>query len=197
MVIWPTTISPNDAQWRRACALLQVLALNPRLDYSKNRYFETAEDYLIRPNIWVDRKLIPAPYYTYAVRFAVSASVHGSIPIDDELQLNVFKKAINAALHGPLTMAERRRWESNSEFLRCCYSDDAKADEFAKVMRAQGATASRHYDEARAMFQESRRHTGYKASSLCSHNEILEALVQLGATLVDGRESGAMLTTSI
>ena len=30
MVIWPKKISPDDAGWQQACALMQVLALDPR-----------------------------------------------------------------------------------------------------------------------------------------------------------------------
>lgn len=66
MVIWPEKIDRDDENWLQACALMQVLALDPRRHNdnatSKPRsFFESADDYLVRPNIWVDRKQVAAP----------------------------------------------------------------------------------------------------------------------------------------
>lgn len=65
MVIWPEKIDRDDENWLQACALMQVLALDPRRHNdnatSKPRsFFESADDYLVRPNIWVDRKQVAA-----------------------------------------------------------------------------------------------------------------------------------------
>lgn len=187
MVIWPKEISSDDEGWVRACALLNVLALDPRQPspqgFKQRVYFESADDFLIRPQIWVDRKRIPAPYYAYALRFNVSASVHGTIPIDAAAQLAEFKRRVNAALHGPLTVAARKQWEANGEFLNCCRSDDAMAPAFAKVAADENQKADRYYIEMRETIEAPRRYTGYVAASLSQHEEILEGLIRLGAAM--------------
>ena len=190
MVIWPKKVHVDDADWHRVCALLLVLALDPRRPASHQRhsldrkYFDSADDFLVRPDIWVDRKLVPAPYYTYCLRFSVSLSAHGSIEVDDVAQIETFKEAVNAALHGKLTVAERKRWEANTEFLKCCAANDSKAELFAAAGREEGQRADRYYRLARESIEAPRRLSGYVAASLSSHEEVLESLVCLGSSLL-------------
>lgn len=188
MVIWPEKISSDDDGWLRVCALLQVLALDPRqlspMGLKPRRYFETADDFLIRPIIWVDRKQVPAPYFSYSLRFNVSASVHGSIPIDASDQIEEFKRRVNAALQSPLTVAERKRWEADCEFRKCCAANDSMATAFATVASDESRKADHYYHEVREAIEASRRYTGYVAASLSRHEEVLDGLVRLGTTLL-------------
>lgn len=188
MVIWPETISSDDDGWVRACALLQVLALDPRQPsprgFKPRLYFETADAILIRPYIWVERKQVPAPYFSYSLRFNVSASVHGSIPIEATDQIEEFKRKVNAALQGPLTVAERKRWEADREFRKCCAANDPMATAFASVARDEIRKADHYYREVREAIEAPRRNTGYVAASLSRHEEVLDGLVRLGTTLL-------------
>lgn len=188
MVIWPEKVSCDDAAWQSACALMMVLALDPRQSRSRTRktgeYFETADDFLIRPLIWVDKKQELAPYLSYSLRFNVSCSVHGYIPIDAADQIKEFKERVNAALQSPLTVAERKRWACNTEFIACLRHKDPMADTFAATGRDEGQIADRHYLNVRNSIMESRRSSGYQGASLCSHEEVIDGLVVLGATLM-------------
>lgn len=189
MVIWPQKVCRGDEEWDRACALLQVLALAPRrLDVRRcadqRKYFESAEEFLVQPEIWVDRKLVPAPYYSYELHFNVSASVHGAIPVADLDQLSEFKQVVSSALHGELTAAERKRWEADAEFRRCCAANDPMAEVFAAAAGEQSRKADRYYHQVKDAIESSRRNTGYVAASLSRHEEILDGLIRLGATLL-------------
>ena len=206
MVIWPQKISPNDDGWRQACALMQVLALDPRRHLDRatrqlGRNFESADDLLERPNIWVDRRLFPAPYFSYCLRFNVSASVLGSIPIDDEVQLNEFKRAVNAALQGELTMAERKSWEAEHQRLETSRMAERRrwekykgiagpavpenaANDFHAVAADEAAKASRFYTKVRNDIEAPRRFDGIARPSLSRHEEVLVGLIQLGTTLL-------------
>ncbi len=190
MVIWPQKVCRGDEGWNRACALLQVLALDPRRPVTgrqfsaQQQYFESAEDFLVRPKIWVDRKLVPAPYYTYALRFNVSASVHGAIPVIDTEQLEEFKQVVSAALHGELSAAERKRWEADAEFRRCCAANDPMAEVFSATGSEQSQKVDRYYRQVREAIEASRQNTGYVAASLSRHEEVLDGLIRLGATLL-------------
>ena len=202
MVIWPKKISPDDAGWQQACALMQVLALDPRRPPNRaarhlGRYFESADDILERPNIWVDRRQVPAPYFSYCLRFNVSASVLGSIPIDDVQQIAEFKRAVNSALRGELTTAERKSWEANEQRLvvlrQADYqrrqpadaSADDKAHEFHAVAADESAKASRYYAAVRDQIESPRRFDGVARASLSRHEEVLAGLIRLGTTFLE------------
>ena len=201
MVIWPQKISPDNEGWQQACALMQVLALDPRRPPTRaarhpGRYFELADDILERPNIWVDRRLVPAPYFSYCLRFNVSASIHGSIPIDDVAQITEFKRVVNAALCGELTAAERKSWEANDQRLDVLRkadsrdrssqngAPDAAAHAFQAVAADESAKASRHYTSVRNEIEAPRRFDGIPRPSLSSQEEVLAGLVQLGTTIL-------------
>ena len=201
MVIWPQKISPDDEGWQQACALMQVLVLDPRRPPTRaarhlGRYFESADDILERPNIWVERRLVPAPYFSYCLRFNVSASVLGSIPIDDVAQITEFKRAVDAALRGELTAAERKSWEANDQRLAVLRkadsrgssaqdgTPDATAHAFQVVAADESAKASRHYTAVRNEIEAPRRFDGIPRSSLSRHEEVLAGLVQLGTTIL-------------
>lgn len=188
MVIWPKAVSRGDEGWEKACALLQVLALDPRMPLSRGfqkqrNFFESADDFLVRPNIYVDRKLVPAPYHSYCIRFNVSASVLGSIPIDDCEQLDEFRRAVSAALVGELTVAEQKRWAADSEFRRCCAAKDPLADAFTKTGAGEGRKADRYYHEVREAIEAPRRFTDYWHASWSEHGEVLEGLIRLGSAM--------------
>lgn len=135
MVIWPGRVSLADNDWRRACALLLLLPLDLRAWQMPSRasagvkrfFIRTADGLLKRPEVWVNQRAQLAPYFEYELCFAVSASVHGRIPISDGDALAEFRRAVGAAISGELTAAERRRWEAH----------DHEA----------GRSAHRHYDE--------------------------------------------------
>lgn len=188
MVIWPNKISSDDDGWVRACALLQVLALDPRQPrprgFKPRQYFERADDFLIRPKTWVDTKQVPAPYFSYILHFNVSASVCGSIPIDAADEIEEFKRRVNSALQSPLTLAERKRWEADYAFRKCCAASDPLAPAFAMVCGDEGRKADCYYHEVREAIEASRRHTGYVAASLSRHEEVLDGLIRLGTTLL-------------
>lgn len=206
MVIWPKKISPDDAGWRQACALMQVLAFDPRRPMDRttrhlSRYFESADDLLERPNIRVDRRLVPAPYFSYCLRFNVSASVHGSIPIDDEAQLTEFKRAVNAALQGELTTAERKSWEAEHQRLDTLRAAERRrwdaykgidsaavpenaANDLHAVAADEAAKASRFYAKVRNDIEAPRRFDGIARPSLSRHEEVLAGLIRLGTTLL-------------
>lgn len=135
MVIWPGRVSLTDNEWRRACALLLLLPLDLRAWQMPSRasagikrfFISTADGFLKRPEIWVNQRTQLAPYFEYELCFAVSASVHGRIPVSDKEALIEFRRAVGAAVSGELTAAERRRWEARNH--------------------EAGRTAHRHYDE--------------------------------------------------
>lgn len=206
MVIWPQKVSPDDEAWQKACALMQVLAIDPRRHQDRasrhlGRFFESVEDILERPNIWVDRRQVPAPYFSYCLRFNVSASVLGSIPIDDEAQLNEFKRAVNAALHGELTNAERKSWEAEhqrQETIRVAeqrrwdeykgiagpFVPENAANDLHAVAADEAAKASRFYTKVRNDIEAPRRFDGIARPSLSRHEEVLAGLIRLGTTLL-------------
>lgn len=206
MVLWPHKVSSDDKEWQQACALMQVLALDPRrpLELANRKpggFFETADDYLVRPNIWVDRKQVPAPYFSYTLRFNVSVSVHGSIPVDDAEQISEFKRAVNSAIQGELTTAERKSWEAEHKRLeaarmaerqRCgrhgeiqglAVPESAAAD-FHAVAVDEAAKASRFYAQVRQDIEAPRRYDGIARASLSRHEEVLAGLIRLGMSFL-------------
>lgn len=111
MVFWPESISGEDPQWVQAAALMRVLPLDARNTGGRlpATFFEQARDFLSRPMIEVERRRVEAPYFEYSLRFTVSCSVHGRIPVDDHVQLAEFCRVVDQALHSPVARAERRR----------------------------------------------------------------------------------------
>lgn len=195
MLIWPKAVNDSDPDWARACALLQVLALDPRQPslrgHKPRPYFETADDFLVRPEIWVDRKRVPAPYYSYSLRFNVSASVHGSISVAAADQLEEFRRAVNAAIQAPLTAAERKRWEATNAAREREAAGDPKAEYWLTIAHDEGRKAQWLYDATRERIASSRRGAGYVAAGLCSHEEVLEELVRIGTFQYRGNRAAA------
>lgn len=158
MVIWPMRVCGDDANWLRACALMQLLPLDlrtmpraTRLPGHQGWCFATrAQDLRQRPTIWLDRRAVLAPYFRYELRFSVSASILGSIDVDDDGALREFDLTVQAAIKGGLSAAERTRWEAG----------DASA----------GRCAHRHYDELVRL--------GLR------HEQVLDALVDEGLKLL-------------
>lgn len=115
MIIWPETVSRTDESWNNARALMRVLSVDVRRKSFRPKpdephYYETADDYLVRPLIVVERRPVLAPYFSYRVNFSVSCGVLGHIPVDDESQLFEFRQVLNAALQHELTVAEKGVW---------------------------------------------------------------------------------------
>ncbi len=204
MVILPNSISSDDNGWVQACALMLVLPLDPRCSTSPQRragrFYQTADELLERPNVWSDQKQVPAPYFTYCLRFSVSASIHGSIPIDDAVQISEFKRVVNAALQGELTMAERRRWEANDRCLDALRKADTlrgrtpeevlnaaelenEADRQQAIASEEGAKATRFYFTTRNALVAARQIPGAPVPSKCLHDEVMASLAQQGASL--------------
>lgn len=188
MVIWPKSINKNDGEWLRACALMQVLALNPRQESKRVRKpretLKTADDYLFRPLVWIERKQVPAAHYSFSLRFNVSASVHGTIPVDDVDQIEEFKRVVNAALQGALTEAERNRWAADEAFRKSCSANDGMADGFHTLCGDEGRKADHFYLTAKESIEVSRRNTGWVGASLSNHDEILVELIRVGTDLI-------------
>jgi len=189
MVIWPKAINVSDDAWRQACALMQVLALDLRKysprGYQRREYYESAEDFLVRPMIWENTKRVPAPYLQYALRFNVSASVHGSIPIDAADELEEFGRWVNAAIQSPLTVAQRKMWDICSERLKGERAGDySMSGSLIEREREECAKAMFHYNDVRESIETSRRYTNFKAASLSRHEEILGGLIRLGVDML-------------
>lgn len=177
MMLYPKTIADTDADWRKACEFMQVIPLNPRKPSSRESryqraYYETADEFLQRPMVWEGNKYVPAAFYSYTLRFAVSLGVIGSIPVDATDQLNEFRRAVNAALKSRIGMLERRSWELDDERVRLDRAGDHEAA--AKVVATQVATGNFGvaYGE---MFEELRAETGRTPT----HPEILNAILSV------------------
>lgn len=177
MVIWPDKVVRGNPDWDRVCSLLKVLALDPRrpLPVGSRRnvpreYFTSADQFLERPMIQVDRRRVAAPYFSYSLRFNVSGSVHGSIPVDDAEQLAEFRRAVNEALQGGLTIAERKRWEATAEWRQRLAANDPLADVFASEAQKEGSKADHYYREVRAAING-------------DHKAVLAGLIDVGTIL--------------
>lgn len=200
MVIWPQRISREDENWRKVCALLQLLALDPRIPAIPCRrrathgriYFHSADDYLIQPMIYVDKKRVAAPYFSYSVRFAVSCSFHGSIRIDSATELEEFRKVINAALCSPVTTAECRYWEANDEYLRACRRNDSTKPFYDTERVEEGKRAGHWYATVRLSLEESRQDDEIARRSLVNHDEVLKRLITLAGAM-EGMGQGEVL----
>lgn len=192
MVIWPKNVNRGDGDWKKVCMLLQVLALDPRMGERwdgrarqwTSSYFHNADDYLIQPMIYVDQKRVAAPYYSYSVRFAVSCSFHGAIPVDSASELEEFRGAVNAALCSPITLAERRRWETNDDYLKACRSrNDADKEHYDAKRSEYGLIADTSYNTMRRKLEEMRKDDGVVRCSLVTHEEVLEHLIVLRGSM--------------
>lgn len=190
MVIYPTQISKEDPEWRKAVALFQVLAIDNRLPLHKNgevrEYATKADQFLMRPMIYDENhRKVPAPYFSYAIRFTVSVVVIGSIQIDDQQQIDEFKWRLNAALNTSMTQASQRNFEAREKFTKSGRrSDEAMQAEWALRGREEALKADMHYDNIREQIMESRRNTGFCAASLCTHEEILTKLIERGEEIL-------------
>ena len=190
MVIWPQTITKDDAGWLQTCALLKTLALDPRrLDFPRKGpapFFETADDFLERPMIWVDRKLVAAPYFSYSLRFAVSAVSIGHIPVDRDIELAEFREAVNSALQGPLTQAERKRWEASQASYQVPDPYWLKDEEqrAANAFRKQqlAAIAAEEGQKAIALYRAAQRRL--PCGSLEQHKDTLLRLIEKGLSML-------------
>jgi len=124
MVIWPKAVSRDDEEWNKARALMQMIGLDPRrpvniFERVKSRedlwpgraFFDWAKDILHRPMVYVGRSPnpVPADYFEYCIRFEVSASVNGRIPVGDASQMEEFLLTVVAALGSDLGVAVRDR----------------------------------------------------------------------------------------
>lgn len=191
MVISPKRVSQNDPDWRKVCALLKVLPLDPRNQafgkcFVKNEaYFTSAAELLERPFITVDRRKVPASYFTYVVPFAVSVTIGSSIDCDSGAELAEFTRALDEALSGPLTIAERRRWEAYCKRNRLPRSWDRtltpeKADLWV-VQNEEDGNAMRYYTEVRHRLEAEGRFEFVK----CQFTLTMEELVRYGETLLE------------
>ena len=190
MVIWPKIVATGDEGWDKACALLRTLPLDTRrrnVGQEKEEGFkESADEFFERPNIWVDRKLVPAPYYSYRLDFAVSCSVLGVIPVENGAELTEFKRVVSEALSTDITVAERncREAQRKSSDLqqRRHHLRDAPDDGVFEALRQQAQAESeiaiRHYRAARQAIEQPRRLRGEVRCSMSSHEEILQHLIQ-------------------
>lgn len=187
MVIYPACLSKEDPEWMRACALMKMLALDPRMPPSGRRgenrgFYQCADDYLIRPRQFMNGKWVDAKFYSFSVRFAVSASIHGSIDIDDDTSLAEFRRAVGSAIEGPLTAAERERHVLSGERLALDRAGTEAPEGLAARVRAASHAAMDSYEQMRKSLEDDRRHRGCGMPSLTTHQEILEGLISQALT---------------
>lgn len=171
MVINPETVSQSDPRWRRACALLKLLALEPRRQrwepstsahfvFGKKtplEFIANADEYLARPEYWREGRRQLGDQYMYTVHFGVACTITGTIPVDAQEQLEEFRRAVNDAIQGPLTAAARRRWtyEQRWREVRAPKSDPERQMYLALQILAANE-ADRLYDAARAVVLRAR-----------------------------------------
>lgn len=179
-MLYPETIADSDGDWRKACAFLQVIPLNPRKKPPSGSlprtFYETADDYLVRPMIDCDGKKVPAPYYCYVLRFAVSLGVSGRIPFEANDQLDAFRRTVNAAIQTDFGLAERRRWELDDERLRLERAEDHQS---AIVLAEQSRVASlalSGYDDAFAALLD-------RLGRCPSHTDVLHSILAAAGEL--------------
>jgi hypothetical protein len=191
MVIWPKIVAAGDEGWDKACALLRMLPLDTRRRHvgraKGEGFIESAEEFLERPNIWVDKKLVPAPYYAYRLDFAVSCSVQGAIPAENEAELTEFKRVVTEAMGTDITLAERNSREAQRKssdlqqrrhLIREAPADDGGFDALRQRAQTESEIAIRHYRAAQRAIEQPRRLRGEVRCSMSSHEEILQHLIQ-------------------
>ena len=151
-MLYPETIADSDGDWRKAFAFLQVIPLNPRKKPSSGSlpqtFYETADDYLVRPMIYEGKTKVPAPYYCYVLRLSVALGVIGRIPVEANDQLDVFRRTVNAAIQSEIGLAERRRWVLNDERLKLERAEDPRSTLVLAEQSKSAAIAAAGYDAA-------------------------------------------------
>ncbi len=187
MILWPQVVSKSDGDWMSACALMQVLPLDTRATlYDRHgQFLESADAFLVRPMIQVDRKQVPAPYFQYCLRFSLSASVHGTISIDSVAELEEFRHVVSQCLASALTQSERTKWTAEREHHRLSWSRQvaAIANMETAVQEAQDAdrNASFYLTQAHALIEAD---GGFK-NPLLKFEEVLQRLVELGRQMMN------------
>lgn len=186
MVIWPKKVVSGDEGWDQALALLMRISLDTR---RPDGFFTSADEYLVRQKIWVDRRLVDAPYYSYCLRFGVSCSILGRIPVDSTSELEEFKRAISEALTSEITIAETNlwrahrkiqqiRWASSSKKFASASYNSAEIEALYEEARKDSLVAMQHYNAARVVIDSTRDKNKGGVSSTCSHEEILNYLIK-------------------
>lgn len=189
MVIFPSRVGSTNQDWLKACALMKVLPLDTRIFSMRNRksnkhFIDSVDDILERPMIYVDSKEVPAPYFQYTLRFNVSASVHGQIPVGSELQLYEFTSVVTNALNSPLTVAEKNRWIADSKRVEC-----ERKNSFSGALvhlaeqKLKAAESFCYYDNARRQLESVNAHTGNHHT--VQHIEVLDLLIQQGLAMLE------------
>jgi len=174
-----------------AAALLLSLAVDihsrserkPGTDLSS----PTADDFLLPQSKWVDGKLVQLPYYHFTIRFAVSAHFSGSIAVDAEDELTLFRAALTQALATPQTQAQIRLrqlrsnhvWLDNNERSGVLVkTPDPMADErHIELSKELGDEAHHQYTTMRRQLEASGDHPGPWAHNV-RHEYLLFALAQ-------------------
>lgn len=183
MVIFPGRISKDNQDWIRACSLLKVLALDTRtLGKGKTSY--SAEDYLLRSKAFANGKWIDHPYYTFSLRFSVSASIHGSINVDSGAEIEEFKAVVNSALCSEASIAERSWFELSEKRRALWYSNIEVPENLTQKIQVESCSSHKYYDQARARLEENRRNLNRGFASRCTHDEVMEHLLVIGAELI-------------
>jgi hypothetical protein len=196
MIIFPARISKDDQDWIRACALLKVLPLDTR-NRSKGKppYYDCDLDYLVRKKSFKEGKWIEDPYYSFSLRFGVSASIHGSIHVDSSDELEEFKAVVNEALSSEICISERRKHELSEERRALWCSNKDVPDCLSQRIQAESRAAIKYYDRARLCLDESRRNLNRGFASLSSHEEVMELLLTKGAEIMTGNSCMSTINT--
>lgn len=195
MIIEPQRVSPDDPQWHKACELFRVLALDPRRKQWKagtsarfefrnkavaTEFFESADDYLKRPEYWREGRQQLADSYIYNVHFGVACAIVGSIPVNDLEQLDEFRRTLNAALHSPFTEAARRRWRYEEQWRKHRGSvNEPERQMYAGLQAVAASQADSLYDAARAALWEKHADSDW-------HEQIIGYLATGGARQLPG-----------
>lgn len=188
MVIWPKKVEQGDHGWDQALALLKYLPIDTR---RPDGFLASADDFLVRPKIWVEQRLVDAPYFAYTIRFAVSCSVLGQISVDSTAELDEFKRAVSEALVSEITVAETNLWKAHRRTQWLGWKGSTSkvplaAEQLAEMedLRAgvphHAVVALKYYNAARVVIDSNRDKTQGGASSTCSHEEILSYLINAG-----------------
>lgn len=123
-------------------------------------------------------------YYTFSLKFSVSASIHGSINVDSGAELDEFKAVVNSALCSEASIAERN-WFELSEKRRALWCTNMEVPEsLTQKIQAESCSSHKYYDEARARLEDNRRNLNRGFASRCTHDEVMKHLLVIGAELI-------------
>jgi len=185
MIIFPARISKDDQDWIRACALLKVLPLDTR-NRSKGKppYYDCDLDYLVRKKSFKEGKWIEDPYYSFSLRFGVSASIHGSIHVDSSDELEEFKAVVNEAIGSDISVSERRVLELSDERRSLWYSNKDVPDSLSRQIQTEACKSLQNYEWARRHLDEERRHLNPGFGRLSTHDEVMDCLLSIGGELM-------------